>query len=70
MTNTIPTLDEIRQKAGGYDCEVEFFDSFTMNNRVEQGRVIDRTETMATVEVDRPIRKRVRVPVDCVAFYI
>jgi hypothetical protein len=53
-----------------YNCEVSFFDSFTMSNRTERGRLIERSETMATVEVDSPIRKRVRVPVDEVAEYL
>lgn len=57
-------------KENSYDCEVEFFDSFSMKNRTEQGRVIERSETMVTVEVDKPIRKRVRVPSENVVVYL
>jgi len=51
---------------------VEFFDSSTMRNRTEPGRLLHASvsddpdvEDMATVEVDQPIRKRVRVPLAC-----
>jgi len=52
----------------GVPCRVDYFDSFTMQNRYdEQGTVINiRADKMAEVEVYRPIRKRVIVPTDCV----
>jgi hypothetical protein len=51
---------------------VDFFDSMTMKNRTERCKVIDMTlsdnpnvEDMATVEVEIPTRKRLRVPLNC-----
>ena len=51
---------------------VDFFDSMTMKNRTELCRVLDmrlsddpNVEDMATVEVEVPIRKRLRVPINC-----
>ena len=51
---------------------VDFFDSMTMKNRMETCRVLDmqlsddpNVEDVATVEVESPIRKRLRVPITC-----
>jgi hypothetical protein len=51
---------------------VDFFDSMSMRNRTETCRVLDMqlsddpdVEGMATVEVESPIRKRLRVPITC-----
>ena len=51
---------------------VEFFDSMTLRNRTEHCRVLDMrlgddpdVEDMATIEVETPIRKRLRVPINC-----
>jgi len=51
---------------------VEFFDSMTMRNRTEMCRVLAMRlsedldmEDMATVEVETPIRKRLRLPITC-----
>lgn len=51
---------------------VDFFDSMTMRNRTETCWVLDiqlsddpDVEDMATVEVESPIRKRLRVPITC-----
>lgn len=43
---------------------VTFFDSFSMKNRVEEGVLVAVGETSARVEVQRPIRKRIRVPLE------
>ena len=52
---------------------VEFFDSFWMVNRVSLCKIIrmflsedPEVEDMATVEVEKPIRKRLRVPISCI----
>jgi hypothetical protein len=46
---------------------VAFFDSMTMKNRVEKGLVIDvRSDNEVVVEVEKPIRKRVTVPMEYV----
>ncbi len=43
---------------------VDFFDSMTMRNRQEQGVVTHvRADEMVDVEVEKPIRKRVTVPI-------
>lgn len=51
---------------------VDFFDSMTLRNRTETCRVLDMRlnddpsiEDKATVEVESPIRKRLRVPITC-----
>jgi hypothetical protein len=51
---------------------VDFFDSMSMRNRTETCRVLDmrlsddpNVEDMVTVEVETPIRKRLRVPISC-----
>ena len=51
---------------------VDFFDSMSMRNRTETCRVLEmqlsddpNVEDMATVEVESPIRKRLRVPITC-----
>ena len=51
---------------------VDFFDSMTLKNRTETCRVLDMqlsnnpaVPEMATVEVDLPVRKRLRVPITC-----
>lgn len=51
---------------------VDFFDSMTMRNRTETCRVLNMrlsddpsVEDMATVEVEAPFRKRLRVPISC-----
>lgn len=51
---------------------VDFFDSMTLKNRTETCRVLDmqlsddpNVQDMATVEVEVPIRKRLRVPINC-----
>jgi len=51
---------------------VDFFDSFTMANRTAPCRIVrmslsddPNVEDMATVEVESPIRKRIRVPIGC-----
>ena len=47
--------------------QVEFFDSMTMKNRSEQGVVVwVRTDREIEVEVEKPIRKRVTVPIEYV----
>lgn len=47
---------------------VDFFDSMTMQNRTEPCRVVNMwlgEDPMATVEVDKPVRKRLQVPISC-----
>ena len=48
----------------GDKVTVEFFDSMTMGNRVEEGRIVEVQQTQAVVQVEQPIRKRVIVPFD------
>lgn len=46
---------------------VAFFDSMSMKNRIEKGTVIDvRADNEVVVEVEKPIRKRVTVPMEYV----
>lgn len=51
---------------------VDFFDSFTMKNETAPCRVVQmylsddpQKEDMATVEIQQPVRKRIRVPLNC-----
>jgi|APSaa5957512535_1039671.scaffolds.fasta_scaffold188997_2 hypothetical protein len=51
---------------------VDFFDSMTMKNRTEKCVVLSMSlsdnedvEDMATCQIERPIRKRIRVPITC-----
>ncbi len=46
---------------------VDFFDSFTMKNRTELCQVLsmDLASDTAIVEVETPIRKRLKVPLNC-----
>lgn len=54
----------------GLKCDVEYFDSLTMRNRIDGCTIVHVGPTTCTVQIDNStLRKRVTVPHDCLILY-